>query len=89
MSVSNEIGVVDLLNSMHYIVSHINNENAYAEWIETVPDEPSVYDFMDIAEDENLRNETWEEFCRLIRYYGRTGACVGTTLIGDRHGDKN
>ena len=54
------------LKAMHEMVLNIDNENYYTTWIYTVPDEPSEYDFEDIAEDVEFYNEVEELFKRLI-----------------------
>lgn len=37
-----------------YIQLHIADEDAYAHWIDVVPDEPKEEDFIEIAEDDEL-----------------------------------
>lgn len=54
------------LKAMHEMVLNIDDENYYMTWIYTVPDEPSEYDFEDIAEDVEFYNEVEELFKRLI-----------------------
>ena len=54
------------LKAMHEMVLNIDDENYYTTWIYTVPDEPSEYDFEDIAEDVEFYNEVEELFKRLI-----------------------
>ena len=54
------------LKAMHEMVLNIDDENYYMNWIYTVPDCPSEYDFEDIAEDVEMYNEVEELFKRLI-----------------------
>lgn len=54
------------LRAMHEMVLNIDDESYYMTWIYTVPDEPSEYDFVDIAEDVEMYNEVEELFKRLI-----------------------
>ena len=61
------------IKQMHnYIGFHINDEDAYGEWIQLVPDKPDEEDFTFIANDEEL----WVSVCTLFgklvkRYEGR------------------
>ena len=53
----------DLLKQMHeYVRLHIDDEEAYMDWIIFVPDEPDEEDFENLAEDEEL----WKCCCRLF-----------------------
>ena len=54
------------LKAMHEMVLNIDDEGYYMTWIYTVPDEPSEYDFEDIAEDVKFYNEVEALFKRLI-----------------------
>lgn len=61
------------IKTMHSIMISMNNENAYSAWIYTVPDEPSEWDFEDIANDEEFFEECRETFDRLYKRYQKDG----------------
>ena len=69
----NENERITILNAMHCTMIDMNNENAYDAWIYTMPDEPSEYDYIDIAEDDNMFNECIEAFNRLFNRYSKYG----------------
>lgn len=54
------------LKAMHEMVLNIDDEDYYMTWICTVPDEPSEYDFENIADDVEMYNEVEKLFKRLI-----------------------
>lgn len=61
---------VGLLKGMHeYVLGHISDEEAYMTWILLVPDEPDEEDFQNIAEDDELWEESCELFSRVVRSY--------------------
>lgn len=57
---------IEKLKAMHNMMLNISDEDYYMTWICTIPDEPSEYDFEDIAEDVDMYNEVEELFKRLI-----------------------
>lgn len=59
----------NLLIKLHSIMICMNDENAYMEWIVTVPDEPTREDFEDIAQDDKFFNEVLKEFMRIFNEY--------------------
>ena len=59
----------NLLIKLHSIMICMNDENAYMEWIVTVPDEPTREDFKDIAQNNKFFNEVLEEFMRIFNEY--------------------
>lgn len=64
----------DLLKAMHLLMQHMNNEDAYYNWIVTgVPDCPSEDDFESIAEDDEEFNETADLFMKIVHAYGKDG----------------
>ena len=68
---------IKMLESMHYLILSLNDENAYfGSWVYVVPDCPTDDDFEDIAEDSNHFNEVCELFTRLIKRYGDSGYCT-------------
>ena len=58
------------LKAMHELMTLANDENIYMAWIYTMPDEPSEEDFEDIAEDDEMYNECFDAFVRLIKHDG-------------------
>ena len=61
---------VKLLIQMHeYISFHIADEDAYARWINTVPDDPSDEDLEFIADDDDLWLTACEEFNKIVKKY--------------------
>lgn len=58
------------LKAMHELMKLANDEEIYMTWIYTMPDEPSEYDFADIAEDTEMYNECFDAFVRLIKHSG-------------------
>lgn len=64
----------EILKAMHLIMQNMNHEDAYLGWIVTgVPDEPTEFDFFDIAEDEEYRDEAFKTFARMIEEFGEHG----------------
>ena len=60
---------IELLQSMHYIISSINDEEAYERWIYMVPDGATKEDFRDIATDQELFDDTVDLFHAIIKEY--------------------
>lgn len=56
---------------MHQVMLSMNNEDAYYEWIYTMPDEPTEEDFEYYAE--NAYGEIIEEFCHILLKYSGPG----------------
>lgn len=61
---------IEQLKAMHELMRNANDEEIYMAWIYIVPDEPSDEDFEYIALDDELYNECFDEFIRLINYEG-------------------
>lgn len=57
---------IEKLKAMHEMMLNVNDERYYMAWIYTMPDCPTEYDFIDIAEDIEAYNEIEEVFKRLI-----------------------
>lgn len=68
---------VDLLKGFHAIMIAMNDENAYSQWIFTVPDEATDEDFMDIAEDYEMFDSVVNEFLAIFRRFNRYGLVIG------------
>ena len=58
-----------LLRNMNYQVTLIEDENAYMEWINYIPDEPDEENFLEIAEDLEDFHSACVLFCKLITKY--------------------
>lgn len=58
-----------LLRNMNYQVKLIEDENAYMEWINYIPDEPDEEDFLEIAEDFEDFHSACVLFCKIITKY--------------------
>lgn len=67
---------VELLKSMHCIMTYMNNEDCYQEWIYEMPDCPTETDYMDIAKDDVNMKEVRDEFERLIKHYIKDGIWI-------------
>jgi hypothetical protein len=62
---------VELLERLHKIILNMNHENAYMNWITFVPDEPSVDDFVSIAEDNTDFNYALYLFMKIFKTYSK------------------
>ena len=60
---------IKLLKAMDEIVVDINDENAYASWIVTVPDQASDDDFEDIAEDQEFCDDVCRKFALIMNRF--------------------
>ena len=69
-----------IAKAMHEIIRCMNNEEAYMEWINTVPDEPSDDDFQSIAEDDWLFAETCKAFKSIFTEYQEDGLFIDNRL---------
>lgn len=58
------------LKAMHQLMSQANDESIYMSWIYLMPDCPSEEDFVDIAFDDDMYNECFDKFVRLIQKDG-------------------
>ena len=61
----------ELLKRLHEIILNMNHENAYMHWIYVVPDEPSIDDFIGIAEDETDFNHVLYLFMKIFERYSK------------------
>lgn len=59
---------LNAVQMMHEVMRSMNNENAYMDWIWTMPDEPSEYDFADFAEESEFK-ELEDTFDRIYNRY--------------------
>lgn len=60
---------VKLLKAMNETVGSISDENAYAWWIEIVPDQASDDDFEYIAEDQELCDDVCRRFALIMNRF--------------------
>lgn len=71
---------LDLIKGMNAIMISMNDESAYMEWINTVPDCATEDDFEYICEDADLFKETIHEFVRIFNKYIKSGLFIQTTV---------
>ena len=65
---------VKTLVNMDYLVTRLNNENAYyGHWVYLVPDDACIEDFEEIARDDELYGEVCKLFRELMGLYGADG----------------
>ena len=74
-------GRYTLVAAMNHIILSLNDGHAYLEWIEVVPDQADADDILDIAEDDELYNDTAKLFRRLLRAYGDYGFYVANDIV--------
>ena len=74
---------VENVKLMHETMLCMNNENAYMTWIMTMPDEPSMWDIEDFANDKKEYCELWETFFRIVRRYGDGGLFEPSRAVFD------
>lgn len=67
--VENQEEMAKVVSSMHEIIRAFNDEEAYGNWIDLVPDEPSDEDFKFIAGKEELLTEVIDRFRWIIVHY--------------------
>lgn len=72
---------VKLLVAMNTLIVALNDERAYFEWIELVPDQPTLEDFQDIAEDNDLYAEACLLFRQLFKRYGKSGFYISGDYV--------
>ena len=58
---------VNLIEAMNMMVIADTDENKYERWITIVPDQATVEDFEEIAEDKELFDATIEQFCKIFK----------------------
>lgn len=69
----------EILKAMNLLVKSMNNEDAYDEWICTIPDQAGDEELMEIAadEDESVYCEACHDFRRICDRYLCDGIYVG------------
>lgn len=70
----------EILKAMNLIVKNMNNQDAYEEWIYTIPDQANDDDLMDIAsdKDESVYREACHDFRRICANYLDDGLFLGS-----------
>ena len=58
------------IKAMHELMLNANDEYIYETWIYTMPDEPTDEDFEDFARDDELYNDLFDLFLKLIKKPG-------------------
>ena len=71
---------VKILEGMNNIIKALNNEEAYYEWIVTIPDEADEDDIKYCAEDEEIFTEAVEDFKRIMKHYLKDGFYIDKKL---------
>ena len=70
-----------LVTSMNFLVTYLNNEEAYyGSWIYVVPDEAEDEDLEFIAEDNDLYKDTCELFIHCMKGYVKDGFYINGIL---------
>ena len=71
-----------MVRSMHNIIVHINDENAYATWIYQMPDDPQEEDFEWFADPDNEEsfNDLTKLFLNLCKEYLDSGLFIDNIL---------
>lgn len=63
----------NLIGGMHEYVKHLNDEDAYFWWIETVPDECDITELIEIADDKEMFIDVCNLFGKIVKRYGKYG----------------
>lgn len=63
----------NVVKSMNTLVLMMNDEDAYGEWIYTVPDQADDTDLIDIAANDDLFSDAVKDFYRIWKDYARQG----------------
>lgn len=61
---------MDQLRAMHTLIQNANDESIYMSWIYTMPDGATEEDFKDIALDDEMYDECWAAFLKLVKKEG-------------------
>ena len=61
--------MAEIVKAMNTIVRGLNDEYAYYDWIDIVPDEATDDDFKDIAENDEILTDTLRRFKYIIAKY--------------------
>lgn len=65
---------VRVLKDMHNMMIHMNNEDAYMDWIVLgMPDCPSEWDFVEVAQSNEQFEEITEWFSKVLSNYIEDG----------------
>lgn len=77
----------EAVKAMNTLVRLMNDEEAYMEWIVTVPDQADDNDLLDIADDEELFSETVSDFFRIWSDYADEGGLYIGKKLYDAAGE--
>ena len=58
------------LEAMHTLLCEANDENLYMAWIEIMPDGAGIEDFRWLALNDEMYNECWDVFVKLVTKNG-------------------
>jgi DNA-directed RNA polymerase subunit RPC12/RpoP len=61
---------INQLSAMHTLMCNANDEYIYGTWIYVMPDGATEEDFKDIALDDDMYNECFDLFVKLIKKEG-------------------
>lgn len=67
------IAMMEWLQAAHKVMQSMNNEECYYSWTLTVPDEPTMDDFEEIAADEEMCAHVVARFNELFDHYKKWG----------------
>lgn len=69
-----------MMISMNNIIISLNNEDAYYEWINIIPDNVETEELYDIATDNELFNDVTKLFMSIIKRYIKDGLYIDGEL---------
>ena len=72
-----------VIKTMNTIIYSMNNEDAWLDWINVVPDQADDNDLDDIANDDELMNIACRLFTQIISEYGNDGYYIKSRLYGE------
>lgn len=67
---------INMIGAMNDYILHLDDERAYMEWIDVVPDCMIEEDAVEIAEDDELWVDTCSLFGKIVNKYQRFGEVV-------------
>lgn len=77
MNIENVVTRFQLLSAMNEVIRCLNNEEAYMDWINWVPDEATTEDLTYIAQSEEDMEDCERIFIKIINKYGEDGFYTG------------
>lgn len=70
-----------MVKGMNLIITQLNNEDAYYEWINLVPDEAHDDELFEVAEDDDLFYDSIKLFKILFCRYANGGIYIDKKLL--------